>query len=131
MARRELLGFRASAAFTELVDGIADNRSAVIRALALLGAERVGRLDLCAAEQDVYEAFKDRLPGDINSALFGLVAQLEHASRDRSRGSDSSEQPSADRITTMPQNSSVTPIAHQDDMHEDDPFASVGFSFDE
>jgi hypothetical protein len=122
MGRRHPLSLRLSASFEAFLREIGGNQrqSALLRALALIGADSLG-YDLAVAQRDLHEALKAELPAPVAAALLDIAAR----SRRLPHVSHSDAPPAALAETDVSRTAADAAAAAPDD-----PFASVGFTFD-
>ncbi len=128
MTQRHPMSLRLSASFEAFLREIGANQSALIRALALLGADAAG-YDLTAAHRDLHAALTDELPVPVASALRAIVARGqpgEQALRFVPSNVPQTECTGAVAPDTETTTASAAPAMEA----EHDPFAFVGFSFD-
>ena len=129
MTQRHPISLRLSASFEEFLHEIGPNQSALIRALALLGADAAG-YDLTIAQRDLHAALKDELPAPVADALLAVVARVQHGGT--ARRAISPRAPRKERnLAALPTDDGANPAAVEGEAAgEHDPFATVGFSFD-
>jgi hypothetical protein len=128
MTQRHPISLRLSTSFEDFLREIGPNQSALIRALALLGADAAG-YDLTSAQRDLHAALKDDLPPPVASALLTIVARGQPG--DQARRFVPTDIPRTERTGAgAPDTRATATSAAPTTDAEHDPFASVGFSFD-
>ncbi len=130
MGRRHPISLRLSSSFEAFLRELGGNQSALLRALALIGADAAG-YDVAVAQRDLHEVLKDELPPAVVTALLKLVA-AGHPPAPRGlphRPRVPSEERTPARVVA-PEEGATDAISSPSTDEEQDPFASVGFSFD-
>ena len=128
MTQRHPMSLRLSASFEAFLREIGANQSALLRALALLGADAAG-YDLTAAHRDLHAALTDELPVPVANALLMIVARGQPG--EQARRFVPSDVPRTERTRVVaPDTEAPTTAAAPMTEAEHDPFASVGLSFD-
>ena len=128
MGRRHPISLRLSPSFEDFLRELGGNQSALLRALALIGADAAG-YDLTVAQRDLHEALKDTLPAAVAAALLDIVMQRQ-AQAHGAHLRPALIPPKDFTPVALPDIEGATAVAAPATDAEHDPFASVGFSFD-
>lgn len=115
MPQRPPKTLRLSPELEALISTISENENAVMRALLLIGADAIG-LDLQTVQADVRRSLSGDLPPEIQTRLFAMLQRGQHGAATERR----EEAPAAPTTGTTEAGG-----------REPDPFANVGFDFDE